>query len=411
MPAEKGIPKPEASAKRLDVRTAWGWLSEDERMIMTKEGTTYVDVELVCPSFDTFLRQYNLSIHQIDGKRLLRWMRHMVIDFGAMNLQLSLSREQKHAHSPRGWVKSSITIQFHGGNERTLCALLIEGSVTQKFMASNSGVVCDEKKPLLETNVLVNMNCIDYMSNMAEASIDLTVTSPPYDSLRTYKGYTFDCKSIAKELFRVTKEGGVVVWVVGDKIIKGNKSLTSFRQALLFQEIGWNVHDVMIYQKKNTPFMRSNGYTNCFEYMFIFSKGKPKTFNPLSDKTVRNGLEKMPANKGPDGINNKVLKTLNKIKTRINIWQYAVGMHGTTSDKIAFEHPAVFPEKLAEDHIRSWSNKGDIVFDPMCGSGTVCKMAILTERKYIGCDISSEYIEIANSRLKKYLGQKKIDDY
>lgn len=243
-------------------------------------------------------------------------------------------------------------------------------------------------------------NCIDLMKKMESNSIDLTVTSPPYDNLRDYNGYSFDCEEIAKQLYRITKDGGVVVWVVGDKIIKGNKSLTSFKQALIFQSIGFKVHDTMIYKKKNTPFMRSNAYTNCFEYMFVFSKGSPKTFNPLKEKTVRNGEEMLVCNKKSDGINKKILGKLNKEKTKTNIWEYAVGLGGTTKDKIAFKHPAVFPEKLAEDHILSWSNDGDVVFDPMCGSGTTCKMAVLNNRKYIGCDISQEYVNIANERLK-----------
>ncbi|MBO58137.1 MAG: restriction endonuclease [Euryarchaeota archaeon] len=250
-------------------------------------------------------------------------------------------------------------------------------------------------------NQIILANCVEFMSEKMEPnSIDLTVTSPPYDSLRDYNGYTFDCASVAQGLFRVTKEGGVVVWVVADKIKNGNKSLTSFKQAILFQDVGFNVHDVMIYRKKNTPFMRSNAYTNCYEFMFVFSKGKPKTFNPLTTETVRQGVEMMPTNKGPDGINNKVPGKLNDSKTKINIWDYAVGLHGTTSDKIAFQHPAVFPEKLAEDHILSWSNKGDLIFDPMCGSGTTCKMAAKNGRNYIGCDVSEEYLEIARERLK-----------
>ena len=251
----------------------------------------------------------------------------------------------------------------------------------------------------MKFNYLVNQNCVDLMNSMEENSVDLTITSPPYDQLRNYEGYDFDFKSIAEGLFRITKEGGIVVWVVGDKIKNGNKSLTSFKHALYFQEIGFNVHDVMIYRKKNTPFMRSNAYTNCYEFMHIFSKGKPNTYNPIMIDTVRQGFEKMPTNKGPDGINNKVLGKLNSKKARTNIWEYAVGMHGTTSDKIAFEHPAVMPEKLAEDHILSWTNEEDLVFDPMCGSGTTCKMALKNNRKYIGCDISKEYIEIAKKRV------------
>ena len=241
-------------------------------------------------------------------------------------------------------------------------------------------------------------DCVEFMHHMDPDCIDLTVTSPPYDDLRNYNGYHFDFEAIAKGLYRVTKKGGVVVWVIGDRI-NGGRTLTSFRQGLYFQEIGFLMHDVMIYQKKNTPFMRANAYTNCYEYMFVLSKGKPKTFNPLRSKTARNGFEMVVHNKGADAKNNKVLKELKKEKTRTNIWPYAVGLHGTTSDSIAFKHPAVFPEKLAEDHILSWSNQNDIVFDPMCGSGTTCKMAHIQKRRYLGVDLSEEYIDIAKERI------------
>jgi len=242
------------------------------------------------------------------------------------------------------------------------------------------------------------INCLELMNKFKENIIDLTITSPPYDDMRNYEGYSFEFEEIAKELFRVTKGGGVVVWVVGDRI-NGGHSLTSFKQALFFKEIGFSVHDVMIYKKKNTPFMRNNAYTKCFEYMFVLTKGKPNTFNPLKTATVRSGKEMLPANKKADGINKKVLKELKKEKNRTNIWDYAVGLGGTTRDRIAFKHPAVFPEKLAEDHILSWSNEGDLIFDPMCGSGTTCKMAKLHKRNYIGCDVSEEYCEIAKERI------------
>lgn len=252
----------------------------------------------------------------------------------------------------------------------------------------------------IKLNEIYHANCNELMDSMSDNFVDLTVTSPPYDDLRNYNGYRFDPEKIARNLYRVTKKGGIVVWVVGDKIKKGDKSLTSFRQALTFQDVGFKVHDVMIYRKKNTPFMRSNAYTNCFEFMFVFAKDSVNTFNPLKEKTVRNGFEKVPYNKGPDAVNKKVLKELKKEKNLTNIWEYAVGLHGTTSDKIAFKHPAVFPEKLAEDHIISWTNEGDIVFDPMCGSGTTCKMAFLNKRNYLGCDISDEYVEIAKERIR-----------
>lgn len=247
---------------------------------------------------------------------------------------------------------------------------------------------------------LIAGNCVDVMRDWEEGSINLTVTSPPYDKLRDYNGYVFPFEEIAEELFRITSAGGVVVWVVGDKI-SGGRTLTSFRQAIYFQEIGFSVHDVMIYRKKNTPFMRSNAYTNAYEMMFVLSKGRPSTFNPLKEKTRRNGYERLTHNKLSDGINKKKMGKLNKEKTRTNVWSYAVGFGGTTTDRIAFQHPAVFPEKLALDHILSWSNPGDLVLDPMCGSGTTGKMALLNDRRFIGIDISVEYLKISRERLKQ----------
>jgi DNA modification methylase len=255
---------------------------------------------------------------------------------------------------------------------------------------------------MLMKNRIYVAECVEFMSKMNDEIIDLTITSPPYDNLRDYNGYTFDVEKIAKQLYRVTKIGGIVVWVVGDRIKNGNKSLTSFRQALIFQDIGFNVHDVMIYKKKNTPFMRSNAYTNAYEFMFIFSKGSPKTFNPIKEPTVRQGFEMLVENKKADGINKKVLGKLNSEKTKTNIWEYAVGLGGTTTDRIAFRHPAVFPERLAVDHILSWSNEEDLIFDPMCGSGTTLKMAYLNNRNFLGCDISEEYVKISKERLEMH---------
>ena len=234
---------------------------------------------------------------------------------------------------------------------------------------------------------------------MPKDVVDLTITSPPYDNLRDYNGYNFDAKAMFEGLHRVTKDGGVVVWVVGDKI-NGGRTLSSFDHAFIGRDAGFVVHDVMIYRKKNTPFMRSNAYTNCYELMLVFSKGKPKTFNPLKAPTKRNGVEMCVANKRPDGVNRKVPVELKKEKTLTNIWEYAVGSGGSTRDKIAFEHPAIFPEKLAADHIASWSNPDDLVFDPMCGSGTTCKMASLAGRRWFGIDISEEYIKIAEERMR-----------
>jgi DNA modification methylase len=253
------------------------------------------------------------------------------------------------------------------------------------------------KAEMLDT--IFNESCLDTMGRMPDRFVDLTVTSPPYDNLRDYTGYSFPFEQIAAELLRVTKSGGVVVWVVGDKIVKGNRSMTSFRQALYFQDLGFNVHDVMIFKKKNTPFMRSNAYTNCYEFMFVFSKGSPNTYNPIKEPTVRHGIEKLVTNKGSDGINRKVVSRLNAEKVRNNVWEYAVGGGGTTTDKVAFGHPAVFPEKLAQDHVLSWSNPGDIVYDPFMGSGTTAKVAKLNDRHFVGSEISAKYCAIADERL------------
>jgi DNA modification methylase len=235
------------------------------------------------------------------------------------------------------------------------------------------------------------------LKTLAPESIDLTVTSPPYDNLRTYKGYSFDFEAIAKELFRVTKKGGVVVWVVGDATVDGSETGTSFRQALFFKEIGFNLHDTMLYQKQNPGgAIGSNGrYLQVFEYMFVLSKGKPKTFNPIEDrKNVRGGRTEIGG--GHRNQNGSVAPcntvSYKEFGRRFNIWSYPRGDGGL--------HPAVFPDNLAQDHILSWSNPGDTVLDPFLGSGTTGKMAVLNDRNFIGIEISAEYLQIAKDRIE-----------
>lgn len=249
-------------------------------------------------------------------------------------------------------------------------------------------------------------NCVDFMKNqMEDESVDLTVTSPPYDDLRDYNGYEFDFENIVKQLFRTTKEGGVVVWVVGDKTENGSETGTSFRQALGFMEVGFRLFDTMIYAKKPRGAVgtSNNRYFQCFEYMFIFSKYTPKTTNLIRDREnkYKNRIRQEKHFRKSDGTLCYVKeKSVNQpYSKRTNIWEYNTGGNNHTKDKIAYQYPAIFPEKLAEDHILSWSNEGDLVFDPMCGSGTVGKMALKHNRKFIGIDISEEYIEIARARL------------
>ena len=239
-------------------------------------------------------------------------------------------------------------------------------------------------------------DCVQIMKQMDDACIDLTVTSPPYDNLRTYNGYCFDFENVAKELYRVTKNGGVVVWVVGDATIKGSETGTSFRQALYFMECGFNLHDTMIYQKNGTGACGSNKcYWQTFEYMFVFSKGKIKTVNRLTtETTVKQGGSRIKSN-GEKKKENRISDNEKK-SVRSNVWVYNVG-NANNDDKTG--HPAVFPEQLANDHILSWSNPNDIIFDPFMGSGTTAKMAMLNNRRFIGCEISEEYCNIIKDRL------------
>lgn len=242
-------------------------------------------------------------------------------------------------------------------------------------------------------------NCIDCVEGLAllkPNSIDLTVTSPPYDNLRIYNGYCFDFESVAKELYRVTKLGGVVVWNVNDSTIKGSETGNSFRQALYFKELGFNLHDTMIWIKDGGGAVGSNKcYTQNFEYMFVFSKGAPKTVNLIYDKPNKSfGQDK-------SGVGRRKVTGEHKIEqrkpskefSRRNNWWYIPPQKGAG-------HPAVFPEQLANDHIISWSNEGDVVLDPFSGSGTTHKMALLNNRKFIGFEISQEYVDIERKRLE-----------
>jgi site-specific DNA-methyltransferase (adenine-specific) len=262
----------------------------------------------------------------------------------------------------------------------------------------------------METNRIYNENCIETMAKMPDNFIDLTVTSPPYDNLREYKGYSFPFEHIAKELFRVTKEGGVVVWVVGDATINGSETGTSFRQALYFKDMGFRLHDTMIYQKENYVPLSHNRYEQCFDYMFIFSKNKPKTFYPIKVNCKHAGkIEKYGNERRSNFGKTHSMRTYGEAtfrqtlntKNSKNIFTYKVGCDRSG-------HPAAFPEKLAKDHIISWSNEGDLIYDPFGGSGTTAKMAHLLNRKWILSEISQEYCEIAEKRILPHILQTRL---
>ena len=257
---------------------------------------------------------------------------------------------------------------------------------------------------------------IEIMSKIKENTIDLTVTSPPYDNLRTYKDkiidgvmydehYSFPFVDIANELWRITKDGGIVVWIVNDQIVNGGESGSSFRQALKFQEIGFKIYDTMIYHKNGAPFPETGRYSQVFEYMFILLKGKrPNTVNIIKDKENRwagvSNFGKRSVRTKEGEIKKMENFTVAKYGSRYNVWYINNGSGWTTKDKYAYKHPAMFPESMAEDHILSWSKEGDIVLDPMCGAGTTCKMAKMNNRKYIGIDIIQEYVDISNKRVE-----------
>ena len=249
------------------------------------------------------------------------------------------------------------------------------------------------------------------LKTFSENSVDMILTSPPYDNLRSYNGYIFDFRIMAKELSRVLKPGGVIVWIVGDSVIKGSESLSSFKQAIHFvEECALNLHDTMIYQKRSYLPQGGHRYDQVFEYMFVFSKGKPKTFNPIMVEKVKVYAHREKGfHRDKDG-KHKIgeYKNDSKIKKKTNIWPFLNAGGQCTKDKEAYKHGAIFPEKLAEDHIRSWSNESDIILDPMMGSGTVAKMCKILGRFFIGIDISEEYCISAMERVKNIGGVWKI---
>lgn len=263
-------------------------------------------------------------------------------------------------------------------------------------------------------NKIILGNSVDVLKTFEDNTFDLTVTSPPYDNQRTYNGkiqdaivyedgFSFPFVEMAKELYRVTKEGGIVIWVVNDQVKNGEETGSSFKQALWFKEIGFKLYDTMIYHKNGPPFPETGRYSQVFEYMFVFSKGKPKTVNLLKDKPNRwAGVENWgdPSKRTKEGDLVKVDKfAVAEYGTRYNVWYINNGAGFSAKDKIAHQHPAIFPESLAEDHILSWSNPGDLVLDPMCGSGTTLKMAKLNNRNYVGIDLDASYVELSNKRV------------
>ena len=252
-------------------------------------------------------------------------------------------------------------------------------------------------------------DCSEFMKSMQDKSVDAVITSPPYDNLREYGKHDWEFEPIAEQLFRVSKDGGVVVWVVGDSVINGSESGTSFRQALFFKDIGFRLHDTMIYWKNAFPFPDQTRYAQVFEYMFVLSKGAPQAHNILRVATHKENQtrSKNSSYRKADGTTAKMEYAIGGADRNMeNVWIYEVGYGKTTKDKDAFAHPAMFPERLAKDHLLSWSNEDDTIFDPFMGSGTTGVACVQTGRNFIGCEIDPGYFAIAQKRISD--AQKQI---
>lgn len=248
-----------------------------------------------------------------------------------------------------------------------------------------------------------NTNCLDWLHTQPDSVLDITVTSPPYDNIRHYQGYSFEFEPIARELFRVTRTGGTVVWNVADATVDGSETGTSMRQALYFMECGFRLHDTMIYLKKNPmpASVNSKRYHQAWEYIFVLTKGAPTAFNPTMVKAKFGHLEANMKHRGQDG-NVEYEKTKRNEFTKVrNVFEYSVGGGHSTRDKIAHGHPAIMPEQLAADMITTWSEAGALVYDPFAGSGTTLKMALINRRRAIGTEISEDYCKLAQRRIEQ----------
>lgn len=260
----------------------------------------------------------------------------------------------------------------------------------------------------MRTNYIECCDNVEGLQRLPDKCIDMTITSPPYDNLRDYKGFTWDEEGLIREIYRVTKPGGVVVWVVNDATVKGSESGTSFRHALAFKAAGFNLHDTMIWRKVS-PFQHKNRYIPSFEYMFVFSKGAPVTANIIKDRKNKYAGEKSHGSERTKEGHTKPRsekQRQNVVKdfgARFNIWDIP-GQRGSKS------HPAVFPQRLAADHIISWSNPGDVVLDPFMGSGTTAVACIQMGRQYIGFEIAEEYCHIAETRVREAIKHRQEED-
>lgn len=248
---------------------------------------------------------------------------------------------------------------------------------------------------------IINQDCLTWMKTQPDNIIDVVLTSPPYDNIRQYNGYSFDFEATAQQLARLIKLGGAIIWNVADATIKGSETGTSMRQALYFMSLGLNLHDTMIYLKRNPmpTNARTKRYHQAWEYLFIFSKGTPKTFNPIMTETKFKGTARMKY-RGTDGkIQYKITPRNDQTKVR-NVFEYTIGGGHTTKDKEAFNHPALMPKQLALDMLSTWANKDDLIYDPFAGAGTTLLAAKQLGLDSIGTEIDATYCQLIQDRLK-----------
>lgn len=253
-------------------------------------------------------------------------------------------------------------------------------------------------------NTILHCDCLDGMRQLPDNSIPLAVTSSPYDAIRTYGGHAFAFEPVAKELWRITAPGGVVVWVIADQVIKGSLTGTKHRQVLHFLDLGFRLHNEITLTTVNTPLPQKIRYAQNSQTAYVLAKGRPHAVNLLRDKPNKSAgvFKREWVARSKDGTMRKGYygKCIAPYSLRGDVWTYLVGNNHTTKDKLS--HPSPMAEQMAEDLIISFSRPGELVFDPMAGSGTTCKMALLNHRSYLGMEIHEPYWREAVERLSKY---------
>jgi DNA modification methylase len=270
----------------------------------------------------------------------------------------------------------------------------------QMYKGISDSLTPNPDYPMMTLNEIVCCDCLEGMRQLPSEYIPLTVTSPPYGMMRLYGGHGWDFTAVAKELHRITMPGGILVWVVQEQIIDGGESGDSARQRLFLMHLGFRSHQTLVLVRPGSRRYTPNRYGCPPEYAFIFSKGSPRCFHPITDRRRKDMRPQPVSHRNFDGTLFMGTDTkATKYARRSAVWSYAVGKH-TAEEPYAFQHPALMPEKMAADLIRSWSDVGDLVFDPFAGAGTTLKMALLNYRNYLGFEINPEYVEIANRRLE-----------